>query len=88
MTVAAHIVGGLGDLHALTMEQREALTEEEAKSLIYATQWFCAGVATYILFIWSLKMNVSISMHANNGANEGVGMLMPLTYRCSSSISV
>lgn len=58
MTVAAHIVGGLGDLHALTMEQREALSEAEAKSLVYATQWFCAGVATYILFIWTLKMNM------------------------------
>ncbi|KAK9794473.1 hypothetical protein SCARD494_05543 [Seiridium cardinale] len=58
MTVAAHIVGGLGDLHALTMEQREALSEEEATPLIYATQWFCAGVATYILFIWTLKMNM------------------------------
>lgn len=58
MTVAAHIVGGLGDLHALSMEQRKALTEEQAKSYIYGTQWFCAGVATYILFIWSLKLNL------------------------------
>jgi hypothetical protein len=65
MTVAAHIVGGLGDLHALTMEQREALSEAEAKSLVYATQWFCAGVATYILFIWTLKMNVSLSRKVN-----------------------
>jgi hypothetical protein len=58
MTVAAHIVGGLGDLHALTMEQREALTEEEAAPYVYGTQWFCAGVATYILFIWTLKLNM------------------------------
>lgn len=58
MTVAAHIVGGLGDLHALTLEQRKALTDEEAAPYIYGTQWFCAGVATYVLFIWTLKFNM------------------------------
>ncbi|KJZ68689.1 hypothetical protein HIM_11916 [Hirsutella minnesotensis 3608] len=58
MTVAAHIVGGLGDLHALDIEQRAALSVEEAKPYIYGTQWFCAGVATYILFIWTLKLNM------------------------------
>jgi hypothetical protein len=58
MTVAAHIVGGLGDLHALSPEARQLLSEEESKSLVYATQWFCAGVATYILFIWTLKLNM------------------------------
>ncbi|KAI9168047.1 hypothetical protein HJFPF1_04191 [Paramyrothecium foliicola] len=58
MTVAAHIVGGRGDLHALPMADREAMTKEEAKPFIYGTQWFCAGVATYILFIWSLKLNM------------------------------
>jgi hypothetical protein len=58
MTVAAHIVGGLGDLHALDMETRKNLTPEEAAPLIYGTQWFCAGVATYILFIWTLKLNM------------------------------
>ncbi|KAH7140339.1 hypothetical protein B0J13DRAFT_504495 [Dactylonectria estremocensis] len=58
MTVAAHIVGGLGDLHALTLEQRKDLTEDEAASYIYGTQWFCAGVATYVLFIWTLKFNM------------------------------
>ncbi|KAF7555954.1 hypothetical protein G7Z17_g1780 [Cylindrodendrum hubeiense] len=58
MTVAAHIVGGLGDLHALTLEQRKNLTDEEAASYIYGTQWFCAGVATYVLFIWTLKFNM------------------------------
>lgn len=58
MTVAAHLVGGLGDLHAITMEQRRELTPEEAQSLILGTQWFCAGVATYVLFIWILKLNM------------------------------
>ena len=34
MTIAARIVGGLGGLHALPLDAREALSEEEAK-LIY-----------------------------------------------------
>ncbi|KAI0538364.1 hypothetical protein GGR58DRAFT_468131 [Xylaria digitata] len=58
MTVAAHIVGGLGDLHALPLEDRKKLSGKEAESYIYGTQWFCAGVATYILFIWTLKLNM------------------------------
>ncbi|RWA05111.1 hypothetical protein EKO27_g9995 [Xylaria grammica] len=58
MTVAAHIVGGLGDLHALPLETRKNLSGEEAASYIYGTQWFCAGVATYLLFIWTLKLNM------------------------------
>lgn len=58
MSVAADIVGGLGDLHALDLEQRAALSDEEARRYIYGTQWFCAGVATYILFIWTLKLNM------------------------------
>ncbi|KAK3389589.1 hypothetical protein B0H63DRAFT_463997 [Podospora didyma] len=58
MTVEAHVVGGLGDLHALTIEQREALTPEAAAPLVEGTKWFCAGVATYITFIWILKINM------------------------------
>ncbi|CAH0025281.1 unnamed protein product [Clonostachys rhizophaga] len=58
MTVAAHIVGGLGDLHAVSLDARKRMTPEEAAPLIYATKWFCAGVATYILFIWTLKLNM------------------------------
>ena len=58
MTVAAHIVGGLGDLHALPLSMRENMSSEDAASYIYGTQWFCAGVATYILFIWTLKLNM------------------------------
>ncbi|KAH6894692.1 hypothetical protein B0T10DRAFT_258645 [Thelonectria olida] len=58
MTVAAHIVGGLGDLHALTLAQRKALTHDTAQPYIYGTKWFCAGVFTYNLFIWSLKLNM------------------------------
>lgn len=58
MTVAAHLVGGLGDLHAITMEQRRQLSPEQAAPLIYGTQWFCAGVATYVAFIWMLKLNM------------------------------
>jgi hypothetical protein len=58
MTIAAHIVGGVGDMHALSLEARENMTEEESKPYIFATQWFCVGVATYNLFIWSLKLNM------------------------------
>ncbi|RYO77344.1 hypothetical protein DL766_007940 [Monosporascus sp. MC13-8B] len=58
MTVAAHIVGDLGDIHALPLEARKGLSEEESKPYIYGTQWFCTGVATYILFIWTLKLNM------------------------------
>jgi hypothetical protein len=58
MTVAAHFVGGVGDLHALSEEERKNLTEDEAKVLVFGTQWFCIGVATYVLFIWTLKLNM------------------------------
>ncbi|KAK7735761.1 hypothetical protein SLS63_003719 [Diaporthe eres] len=46
------------DLHTLSLEQRKTMTEEEAEPYVYVTQWFCAGVATYIVFIWSLKFNM------------------------------
>ncbi|KAK7221830.1 hypothetical protein V2G26_009833 [Clonostachys chloroleuca] len=58
MTVAAHFVGGVGDLHALSEEERKNLTDEQAKVLVFGTQWFCIGVATYVLFIWTLKLNM------------------------------
>ncbi|KAI0861116.1 hypothetical protein F4860DRAFT_476904 [Xylaria cubensis] len=62
MTYAADVVGGLGDLHALPLDQRKALSENlsgrEAQLYIYGTQWFCAGVAVYISFIWTLKLNM------------------------------
>ncbi|KAK0732291.1 hypothetical protein B0H67DRAFT_477717 [Lasiosphaeris hirsuta] len=61
MTVAAHIVGGHGDLHALSLEEREALASGSpgaADPLVTGTKWFCAGVATYVTFIWLLKLNM------------------------------
>ncbi|KFA76593.1 hypothetical protein S40288_09312 [Stachybotrys chartarum IBT 40288] len=58
MTVAAHIVGAFGDMHDLSDEQRMSMTPEEAQPYVFATQWFCVGVATYILFIWTLKLNM------------------------------
>lgn len=58
MTVAAHLVGELGDLHALTLDQRQQLTDDQAAPLILGTQWFCTGVATYVTFIWILKLNM------------------------------
>ncbi|KAG8163572.1 hypothetical protein KVR01_006869 [Diaporthe batatas] len=58
MSIAAHICGVHADLHTLSLEQRRVMTEEEAAPYIWVTQWFCAGVATYIVFIWSLKFNM------------------------------
>jgi len=58
MTLAADIVGSHGDLHALTHEQRQALTPDEAAPFIVGTKWFCVGVATYLSFIWVLKLNM------------------------------
>ena len=61
MTLAAHIVGGHGDIHALTIDERRALvlsSPEESEPVITGTKWFCVGVATYITFIWLLKFNM------------------------------
>lgn len=58
MSVAAHICGQHVDLHSITLEERKALTAEEAVPYIWVTQWFCAGVATYNVFVWSLKFNM------------------------------
>ncbi|CAN8100960.1 unnamed protein product [Discula destructiva] len=57
MSIAAHICGS-PDIHSLPHSVRASLTEEEAKPYVWVTQWFCAGVATYICFIWSLKVNM------------------------------
>lgn len=58
MTYAADVCGRHADLHTLTLEQRTAMTPTEATPYIYVTRWFCAGVATYVVFIWSLKINM------------------------------
>lgn len=58
MSVAADYVGRHADVHALTIEERKALTVEEAKPYVLVTKWFCIGVSTYIVFIWSLKLNM------------------------------
>ena len=61
MTLAAHIVGAHGDIHALTIDERRALvlsSPEESEPVITGTKWFCVGVATYITFIWLLKFNM------------------------------
>lgn len=58
MSIAAHVCGQHADLHTLSLEARKNITEEEARPYIWVTQWFCAGVATYIVFIWSLKFNM------------------------------
>lgn len=34
------------------------MSETEAEPYVWVTQWFCAGVATYVVFVWSLKMNM------------------------------
>ncbi|KAK4446074.1 hypothetical protein QBC34DRAFT_451048 [Podospora aff. communis PSN243] len=61
MTLAAHIVGSNGDIHSQTMAQRAALASgptQDQESVIMGTKWFCIGVATYITFIWLLKLNM------------------------------
>jgi hypothetical protein len=61
MTLAAHIVGSNGDIHSQTMAQRAALASgppQDQESVITGTKWFCIGVATYITFIWLLKLNM------------------------------
>lgn len=61
MTLAAHIVGGHGDIHALTLDERRALVladPQVSEPVIMGTKWFCVGVATYITFIWLLKLNM------------------------------
>lgn len=58
MTYAADVCDRHPDLHSLAIEQRMSMTDAEAEPYIYVTRWFCAGVATYVVFIWSLKVNM------------------------------
>ncbi|EKG09755.1 hypothetical protein MPH_13188 [Macrophomina phaseolina MS6] len=58
MTVAAHMVGGLGDIGAIPADQRASLTKEQAASLVLGTKWFVSGWYTYVSLIWTLKMNM------------------------------
>lgn len=58
MTYAADVCDRHGDLHSLTLEERLPMSEEEAAPYIRVTKWFCAGVATYVVFVWSLKFNM------------------------------
>lgn len=47
-----------GGLPWLRLTQRQAMSDDEAEPFILVTQWFCAGVATYVVFVWSLKINM------------------------------
>ena len=58
MTAAAHMVAHTGDTSHLTMEQRLALTPEQAATRQSGTKWFMVGWYTYIGLIWSLKLNM------------------------------
>lgn len=58
MTYAADVCDRHADLHSLTIAERKEMSATDAEPYIYVTQWFCAGVATYIVFIWSLKLNM------------------------------
>lgn len=58
MTYAADVCDRHADLHTLTIAQRQDMTVAEAQPYIRTTQWFCAGVATYVVFVWSLKINM------------------------------
>lgn len=58
MSVASHICGGHESLHTLSDEVRATITEAEAAPYVWVTKWFCTGVSTYIVFIWSLKFTM------------------------------
>ncbi|KAF3764033.1 hypothetical protein M406DRAFT_261273 [Cryphonectria parasitica EP155] len=58
MTYAADVCDRHADLHTLTLAQRQEMSAEEAEPYIKVTKWFCAGVATYVVFVWSLKINM------------------------------
>lgn len=58
MTYAADVCDRHPDLHVLTLDQRMGMNMDEAAPYIWVTQWFCAGVATYVVFVWSLKINM------------------------------
>lgn len=58
MTYAADVCDRHADLHSLTLADRKNMSAEEAAPYILVTQWFCAGVATYVVFVWSLKLNM------------------------------
>lgn len=58
MTYAADVCDRHADLHELPLAERLTMSAEEAKPYIYVRQWFAAGVATYVVFIWSLKLNM------------------------------
>lgn len=58
MTYAADVCDRHADLHTLSITQRKSMSTEDAGPYIRTTQWFCAGVATYVVFVWSLKLNM------------------------------
>lgn len=58
MTYAADVCDRHADLHTLAIAERQEMSMEEAEPYIRVTKWFCAGVATYVVFVWSLKINM------------------------------
>lgn len=58
MTYAADVCDRHADLHTLAIADRKEMSMEEAEPYIRVTKWFCAGVATYVVFVWSLKINM------------------------------
>lgn len=58
MTYAADVCDRHADLHTLAIAERKEMSMEEAEPYIRVTKWFCAGVATYVVFVWSLKINM------------------------------
>lgn len=58
MTYAADVCDRHADLHTLDLDTRKNLTVEEAEPYVHVTKWFCTGVSTYMVFIWTLKFNM------------------------------
>ena len=53
MTIAAHIVGGVGDTSHIPLEERLAMTPEQRQNRSLGSKWFMVGWFTYITLIVS-----------------------------------
>lgn len=56
MTYAADVCDRHADLHAITIEQRQNLTAEEAEPYTRVTKWFCAGVSSTLTSVITIYL--------------------------------
>lgn len=79
MTYAADVCDRHADLHTLSIAERKDMSMEEAAPYIWVTKWFCAGVATYVVFIWSLKINMLFFYKRVVNGTTSLENMMPKT---------